>query len=49
MIATTGGLVLSFFFRVRELEGVGASTLGSVLLYRLIATIGMKNECAGHL
>jgi uncharacterized membrane protein len=42
VIATTGGLVLSFFSRVRELEGVGASTLGSVLLYVLIATIGMK-------
>ena len=42
VIATTGGLALSFFSRVRELEGVGASTLGSVLLYVLIATIGMK-------
>jgi uncharacterized membrane protein len=42
VIATTGGLVLSFFSRVRELEAVGASTLGSVLLYVLIATIGMK-------
>lgn len=42
VIATTAGLVLSFFSRVRELEGVGASTLGSVLLYVLIATIGMK-------
>ena len=42
VIATTGGLVLSFFSRIRELEGVGASTLGSVLLYVLIATIGMK-------
>ena len=42
VIATTGGLILSFFSRVRELEGVGASTLGSVLLYVLIATIGMK-------
>jgi uncharacterized membrane protein len=44
VIATTGGLVLSFFSRVRELEGVGASTLGSVLLYVLIATIGMKMD-----
>ena len=42
VVATTCGLVLSFFSRVRELEGVGASTLGSVLLYILIATIGMK-------
>ena len=42
VIATTGGLLLSLSARVRALEGVGASTLGSVLLYVLIATIGMK-------
>ena len=42
VIATTGGLLLSLSSRVRALEGVGASTLGSVLLYVLIATIGMK-------
>ncbi len=42
VIATTGGLLLSFSSRVRSLEGVGASRLGSVLLYVLIATIGMK-------
>lgn len=42
VIATTGGLLLSISSRVRDLEGVGASTLGSVLLYVLIATIGMK-------
>lgn len=42
VIATTGGLLLSFSPRVRALEGAGASTLGSVLLYVLIATIGMK-------
>lgn len=42
VIATTGGLLLSISSRVRGLEGVGASTLGSVLLYVLIATIGMK-------
>ena len=42
VIATTGGLILSLSSRVRALEGVGASTLGSVLLYVLIATIGMK-------
>ena len=40
VIATTVGLALSFT-RARELEGVGASTLGSALLYVLIATIGM--------
>jgi uncharacterized membrane protein len=42
VLATTGGLLLSLSSRVRALEGVGASTLGSVLLYVLIATIGMK-------
>jgi uncharacterized membrane protein len=40
VIATTGGLVLSFT-RARQLEGAGASNVGSVLLYVLIATIGM--------
>jgi uncharacterized membrane protein len=42
VIATTSGLLLSISRRVRSLEGVGASRLGSVLLYVLIATIGMK-------
>jgi uncharacterized membrane protein len=42
VLATTAGLLLSLSSRVRALEGVGASTLGSVLLYVLIATIGMK-------
>jgi uncharacterized membrane protein len=41
VIATASGLVLSFT-RARQLEGVGASRIGSVLLYLLIATIGMK-------
>lgn len=43
VIATTAGLVLSFT-RARELEGVGASNLGSALLYFLIATIGMTMD-----
>lgn len=42
VIATTGGMLLSASKRVRALEGVGASRIGSVLLYVLIATIGMK-------
>lgn len=42
VLATTFGLLLSISSRVRALEGVGASRLGSVLLYVLIATIGMK-------
>lgn len=41
VFATTGGLALSFT-RVRTLEGAGASTVGSALLYVLIATIGMS-------
>lgn len=41
VIATTLGLVLSFT-RARNLEGAGASRLGSVFLYILVATIGME-------
>jgi len=43
VIATTGGLILSFT-KVRELEGVGASRYGSLLLYVLVASIGMKMD-----
>lgn len=43
IIATTGGLILSFT-RFRKLEGAGASTIGSLLLYVLVATIGMKMD-----
>jgi uncharacterized membrane protein len=43
VIATTGGLILSFT-KYRQLEGAGASTLGSMLLYVLVATIGMKMD-----
>jgi len=41
VIATTGGLLLSFT-RARDLEGAGASKVGSLFLYILVATIGMK-------
>ena len=41
VIATTVGLVLSFT-KARKLEGVGASRWGSVFIYILVATIGMK-------
>ncbi len=41
VISTTIGLVLSFT-RARQLEGVGASTWGSIFIYILVATIGMK-------
>ncbi len=40
VIATTLGVFLSFT-RARNLEGAGASKVGSVLLYILIASIGM--------
>jgi uncharacterized membrane protein len=43
VIATTIGLALSFT-RVRNLEGTGASRLGGVLLYVLVATIGMQMD-----
>jgi uncharacterized membrane protein len=39
--ATILGLFLSFT-KVKELEGVGASRIGSVMIYILVATIGMK-------
>lgn len=41
VIATTYGLALSFT-KARKLEGVGASTWGSIFIYILVATIGMK-------
>jgi len=41
VLATTIALGLSFT-KVRELEGVGASRYGSLFLYILVATIGMK-------
>ncbi len=43
VIATTLGLALSFT-KAKNLEGVGASRLGSVLLYVLVATIGMQMD-----
>ena len=43
VVATTFGLVLSFT-KARRLEGVGASNWGSVFIYILVATIGMKMD-----
>ena len=43
VIATTVGLALSFT-KARRLEGVGASRLGSVFIYVLVATIGMQMD-----
>ena len=41
VISTTIGLVLSLT-KFRKLEGIGASRWGSVFIYVLVATIGMK-------
>ncbi len=41
ILATTFGLLLSFT-KARNLEGAGASKIGSVFIYILVATIGMK-------
>jgi uncharacterized membrane protein len=46
ILSTTGGLFISFT-RFRDLESKGASKLGSLFLYILIATIGMKMEILG--
>jgi uncharacterized membrane protein len=43
VLATTFGLLLSFT-RARNLEGVGASRVGSAMLYVLIASIGMHMD-----
>lgn len=43
VIATTAGLALSYT-RARELEGVGASRVGTALLYVLIAAVGMRMD-----
>jgi len=43
VFATTVGLAFSFT-RLRELEGVGASKIGSAFLYILIASIGMHMD-----
>jgi uncharacterized membrane protein len=43
VISTTGGLLLSLT-KLRSYEGAGASKLGSVFIYILVATIGMKME-----
>jgi len=41
VLATTFGLLLSFT-RLRNYEGAGASKVGGVFIYFLVATIGMK-------
>lgn len=46
VLATTGGLILSFT-KFRDYEALGASKIGSLLLYILIATIGMGMDILG--
>ncbi|QWG09134.1 DUF819 family protein [Flammeovirga kamogawensis] len=43
LLATTIGVILSFT-KARKLEGYGASKFGSVCIYILVATIGMKMD-----
>lgn len=43
VFATVFGVILSFT-SLRKFEGVGASKIGSVFLYVLVATIGMKMD-----
>jgi len=43
VFATSIGLILSFT-KARKLEGYGASRVGSLFLYILVATIGMKMD-----
>jgi len=45
VLATTFGLLLSFT-RAKKLEGAGASKVGSVAIYVLVATIGMQMNLA---
>ena len=43
VISTTFAILLSFT-KLRGLEGVGASRIGSIFIYILVATIGMKMD-----
>ncbi len=43
VVATLGGFAMSFT-NLRNLEGAGASKIGSVFLYILVMTIGMKMD-----
>jgi uncharacterized membrane protein len=45
VLVTTVGVLISFS-RLRRLEGAGASRIGSVFLYLLVASIGAKAEFA---
>lgn len=45
ILSTTVGIILSFT-RLRQYEGAGASKIGTVFIYILVATIGMKMNIA---
>lgn len=45
VLATTGGVLLSFT-RARNYEGAGASKIGTVFIFVLVATIGLKMDLA---
>lgn len=46
VITTTVGLILATT-KARKLEGAGATTIGTAMLYLLIATLGMKMDITG--
>ncbi len=46
VIATTAGILMSFT-KLRNYEGAGASKMGSVFIYILVVTIGMKMNIMG--
>lgn len=48
VLATTAGLLLSFT-KARTYEGAGASRIGTVMLYVLVATIGMQMDLSALL
>jgi uncharacterized membrane protein len=43
VLATTGGVILSFT-KARHLEGAGASKIGTVFIFVLVATIGLQMD-----
>ncbi|WP_202617391.1 DUF819 family protein [Roseimaritima sediminicola] len=48
ILATTAGVIYSFT-RLRRLEAVGASSVGTVFIYILVATIGLKMDLSALL
>ena len=44
IVISTAVAILLSFTKLREIEGVGASRIGSIFIYILVATIGMKMD-----